>query len=125
MKLKFIFKSLTVVCLVFIGQIAFGQYVAPEEAITRLQAEVAKFENVPDQVGASVVTNGTSTQSTSSKTPPSYYVRIMQNMIQIIKDKKAVAPAITDWETMSNQQQPGSRKNAIREIVAHVKTLLI
>ena len=117
MKSTKIFKILTLLAMVCISQVSFGQYVKAEEAITRLQTEVVKYEAQQDPVG------GSGLVAPAFKTPPSYYVRIMKNMIEKITAEKRVAPSIEEWEQISLQSS-ANRKVAIAEVLTFVKALL-
>lgn len=123
--MNFNLKSfLRVVCImaaVSFTQMMYGQYVNPDVAVTKLQAEVVKYQNLannPHPNGTGVLTSVNNTS-----TPPSIYVAVMENMIAKITETKKVDTAVAEWEQILNQQT-GVRRANLKTVLDHVKTVL-
>jgi hypothetical protein len=97
----------------------YGQYVPSDVAITKLQAEVVKYEALVNNPPA----NPGVLQKASTAAPPSMYVMIMNDMIVKITETKKVETAIAAWEQIMTQQS-STRRDNIKKVVDHVKTLL-
>ena len=123
MNFKNLFKVFCMMAIMVIANSVSAQYVSSDVAIEKLTVEVNKYSNVADPAPT---TTGVLTSANANgpvTPPPSYYVRVYQDMIGQITAGKSVTTAIAAWDNLTNSQV-SPRRELLKKLMAEVKILL-
>jgi len=119
---KSIFRLIAVFAFAFIANVAFGQYVDPETAIQRLDAEITELQ---EDINSSqtTVSNGSFQASPSTDLAKEVSLKLMTKLREDINTLKAVDPAL-DLYRQKASQSPAQAKEMLNNAIEQVENLL-
>lgn len=100
-----------------------AQYVSSDAAIEKLTVEVNKYKNLADPASTATGVLTSANANGPVTPPPSYYVRVYEDMIGQITTGKSVATVITNWDNVTNSQV-SPRREVLKKLMTEVKILL-
>ena len=119
---KSIIRLVAVLAFAFVANLGFSQYVDPETAIQRLDAEITELQE--DMTSSTTtVSNGSFQANPSTGVADEVSLRLMTNLRSDIENLKAVDSALDIYREKA-QSSPAQAKQMLNDAIAKVEDLL-